>query len=143
MTGTAEAEVLQAAAQLVARFAAHDTEAYFAAFAPDASFIFPTTPEILPSCAAYEKLWREWESRDGFRVLGCRSTEQSVTVHGETAIFTHNVATHLAFNDGETLAQERETIVFRRQPNHAWLAIHEHLSPLPDSTTNKIAGDAS
>jgi ketosteroid isomerase-like protein len=143
MTGTAEAEVLQAAAQLVARFAAHDTEAYFTAFAPDASFIFHTAAEAITSRAAYRKLWNDWESRDGFRVLGCRSTEQSVSVHGDTAIFTHHVATHLAFNDGETLAQERETIVFRRQPNHAWLAIHEHLSPLPDPTTNKIAGDAS
>jgi ketosteroid isomerase-like protein len=58
-------------------------------------------------------------------------------VHGETAIFTHRIETRLAFGPDETTASERETIVFCRQENGNWLAIHEHLSPaatLGDST---------
>jgi ketosteroid isomerase-like protein len=129
MTGAAQAEVLQAAADLVARFGAHDAQAYFAAFAPDATFIFHSTPEILYARAAYEALWHVWETRDKFRVLGCRSTAPHVSVHGDTAIFTHRVETRLAFGPDETTANERETIVFRRSEDGNWLAIHEHLSP--------------
>jgi ketosteroid isomerase-like protein len=129
MSGVAQTEVLNVAANLVARFGAHDVEAYFAAFSPDATFIFHSTPEILYSRAAYEELWHTWETRDKFRVLGCLSTEPRVTVHGETAIFTHRVETRLAFGPDETTANERETIVFRRGENGNWLAIHEHLSP--------------
>jgi ketosteroid isomerase-like protein len=129
MSSAEQAEALQAAADLVARFGAHDVQAYFAAFAPDATFIFHSTPEILYSRDAYEELWHTWETRDKFRVLSCRSTEPRVTVHGETAIFTHRVETRLAFGPDETTANERETIVFRRQENGGWLAIHEHLSP--------------
>jgi ketosteroid isomerase-like protein len=129
MSAAAQAEVLQVAADLVARFGAHDVQAYFAAFAPDATFIFHTTPAILYSRAAYKDLWQIWESRDGFRVLGCRSSEPHVSVHGDTAIFTHRVETRLAFGPDETTARERETIVFRRRENGSWLAIHEHLSP--------------
>jgi len=129
MSGMVEAEVLEVAAELVASFGAHDVEAYFAAFASDATFIFHSTPEILYSRAAYEQLWQTWESRDGFRVLGCRSTEPRVAVHGDTAIFTHRVVTRLAFGPDETTTNERETIVFRRQQDRSWLAIHEHLSP--------------
>ncbi len=137
MSSAAET-VLQTAAHLVARFGAHDTEAYFAAFAPDASFIFHSTPEILYSRAAYRDLWQIWERRDGFRVLGCISTEPSVRIHGDTAIFTHRVETRLAFGPDETTANERETIIFRRQEDGNWLAIHEHLSPdATDQTLNQ------
>jgi ketosteroid isomerase-like protein len=129
MSGVAQTEVLNVAANLMARFGAHDVEAYFAAFSPDATFIFHSTPEILYSRAAYEELWHTWETRDKFRVLGCRSTEPRVTVYGETAIFTHRVETRLAFGPDETTANERETIVFCRQKKGNWLAIHEHLSP--------------
>jgi ketosteroid isomerase-like protein len=128
---SAAEDVLRTAAELVARFGAHDTEGYFAAFAPDASFIFHSTPAILTSRAAYRDLWALWEARDGFRVLGCHSTEQRVTVHGDSAIFTHRVTTRLAFGAEESTAEERETIVFHRQEDGAWLAVHEHLSPAP------------
>ena len=133
----AAATVLRKAAELVARFGAHDTEAYFAAFAPDASFIFYATPDILYSRAAYRQLWTLWESRDGFRVLGCRSTEPHVAVHGDTAIFTHRVETQLAFGTDKITTEERETIVFQQQEDGTWLAIHEHLSPvalIPDAS---------
>jgi len=74
MMGTAavqsvdEATVLAAARGLVAAFARHDTRAYFDAFAPEASFIFHSTPAVLPSRAAYEQLWADWEQTLGFEV---------------------------------------------------------------------------
>ena len=48
------AAVMQAALDVVAAFGAHDTERYFAGFAPEATFLFHAEPEILPSRAAYE-----------------------------------------------------------------------------------------
>ncbi|GLR67950.1 hypothetical protein GCM10010909_26310 [Acidocella aquatica] len=124
-----EAAVLRAAAHLVACFAAHDTAGYFAAFAPEASFIFHSTAEVLPSRAAYEALWRRWEREDGFRVLACESFEQRVSILSGIAIFTHRVETRLAFGADEQQSAERETIIFQRQPGGGWLAVHEHLSP--------------
>jgi ketosteroid isomerase-like protein len=124
-------EVLAAAADLVASFAAHDTVRYFAAFAPEASFVFHTTPQWLPSRADYERLWASWEA-DGLRVESCVSTEQAVSVVADdTAVFTHRVRTRLAGEDQEL--RERETIVFRRQGDGTWTAVHEHLSPDPDA----------
>ncbi|MCF3948298.1 nuclear transport factor 2 family protein [Acidiphilium sp. AL] len=132
MDGQAEHEVLQAANTLVARFAAHDTEGYFAAFAPEATFIFHATPRFLESRDAYRALWRDWEA-SGFRILDCRSFEPLVRVYGETAIFTHRVETRLISDSVEQTAMERETIVFRRQDDGGWRAVHEHLSPCGDT----------
>ncbi len=72
-----------------------------------------------------------WESRDGFRVKSCRSTDRTVQVVGETAIFTHAVETELTIAGENLMNRERETIVFAREPDGRWLAIHEHLSALP------------
>jgi ketosteroid isomerase-like protein len=130
-----EATVLAAARGLVAAFARHDTRAYFDAFAPEASFIFPSTPAVLPSRAAYEQLWAEWEETLGFQVRACDSTQQQVQCLGEVAVFHHQVRTTLHFAaDGEVTLDERETIVFARQASGRWLAVHEHLSPLPANT---------
>jgi ketosteroid isomerase-like protein len=129
MSTQEEAAVLRAAACLVACFAAHDTAGYFAAFVPEASFIFHNMAEVLPSRAAYEALWRRWEREDGFRVLACRSFEQAVKMIDEIAIFTHRVETRVAFGTDEQQSAERETIIFHRQPGGEWLAVHEHLSP--------------
>lgn len=123
-----EADVLCAARELVAHFAAHDTENYFAAFAPEATFIFHTTPHPLNSREAYRALWRDWEA-GGFRILDCRSSEPHIRVHDDIAIFTHRVETRLIADGAEQTALERETIVFRRGNDGRWLAIHEHLSP--------------
>ncbi len=126
---TAEVEVLAAAAALVDAFGGHQVDAYFAAFRPDATFVFHTHPQPLGSRADYERLWRTWEG-DGFRVLGCESTDQHVQVLGEVAVFTHRVATHVRLGDEEEHLDERETIVFVREGT-GWTAVHEHLSPVP------------
>lgn len=122
--------VLAAADQLVAAFGRHDTQSYFAAFAPDASFIFHNLDRILKSRAEYEAEWALWESRDGFRVLGCRSSDRSVQMAGDVAVFTHMVATDVSIAGEAFVNLERETIVFRRSAAGGWLAFHEHLSTL-------------
>jgi ketosteroid isomerase-like protein len=128
MTETHSA-VLSAADALVGAFARHDRQAYFAAFAEEASFLFYNLDRTLEGRAAYEAEWALWETRDGFRVLSCRSTERKVQLVGEVAIFTHAVETELSVG-GETVTNnERETIVFSRDPAGRWLAVHEHLSP--------------
>ena len=124
-------EVLAAADRLIAAFGRHDVTAYFAAFAPEASFIFYNLDSTLENRAAYEDEWALWESRDGFRVLGCRSTDRTVQIAGDTAIFTHTVETDVAFAEQKSTNHERETIVFSRQQDGQWLAIHEHLSAKP------------
>ena len=127
----ADAEVLAAAAALVAAFGAHDTERYFDAFAPEATFLFHSTPAMLATRAAYREDWQSWED-DGFRVLSCRSTDQRVQVLGEgVAVFTHRVATRIRDATGEHDLAERETIVLRRMDDGRWLGMHEHLSPAP------------
>ncbi|MGX6447657.1 YybH family protein [Patulibacter sp. S7RM1-6] len=121
-------DVLEAAGALVRAFGAHDTAAYFAAFAPDATFVFHDAERPLPSRAAYEALWATWEA-DGFRVEGCETTDTRVDLIADgVAVLTHAVATRVA---GEAPKRERETIVFRREPDGRWLAVHEHLSPRP------------
>ena len=127
MTDT-ESAVLTAADILVSAFARHDRAAYFAAFAPEATFLFYNLDRTLDDRAAYEAEWALWETRDGFRVLGCRSTDRKVRLVGDVAIFTHAVETDVSVG-GETVTNnERETIVFSRDAAGRWLAVHEHLS---------------
>jgi len=123
-------EVLSAAAHLVDAFGRHDEAAYFECFAPEATFIFHSTPGRLTSAAAYRDLWREWEREDGFRVLACSSARQQVQDLGKVAVFSHDVTTVIRSGSGEETLAERETIVFRRDGDR-WLAVHEHLSPDP------------
>jgi ketosteroid isomerase-like protein len=127
----AEAGVLATAARLVDAFSRHDTDAYFAAFAGDASFIFHNLGRVLTSRDAYRTEWRLWEERDGFRVLGCRSSDQRVQMAGEVAVFTHMVETDISAAGETSTNCERETIIFRRDGD-SWIAFHEHLSLLPE-----------
>lgn len=136
-----EQAVLAAAQALVQAFARHDTEAYFDAFAPEASFLFHSTPEALPDRASYQRLWAQWEREAGFRVRGCTSSEQAVQTLGDVAVFRHRVHTTLGTNEGDVQLDERETIVFQRQANGRWLAVHEHLSPLPTTGETKQPED--
>lgn len=126
-----ERSLLFAAQRLIESFARHDVKAYFDAFAPEASFIFHTTSTVLHSRAAYELLWQEWERDLGFHVLRCDSSDQTVHLLGEVGIFHHRVHTHLQTHDGQVELDERETIIFARHADGQWLAVHEHLSPIP------------
>jgi ketosteroid isomerase-like protein len=124
--GTATVQL--AAEALVAAFAENRVDDYFACFAPDATFLFPSTPQRLVSAAQYRELWNSWVEQDGFTVLSCTSTQPLVQLLGETAVFSHHVETRSSGDRGPEAFRERETIVFRRQADR-WLAVHEHLSP--------------
>ncbi|HEV2502563.1 MAG TPA: nuclear transport factor 2 family protein [Mesorhizobium sp.] len=124
--------VAKAADRLVAAFGRHDTEAYFAAFAPGASFIFHNHPEVLASREDYRLLWKDWETSLGFKVLDCKSSDRDIKVYDDMAIFTHRVETRALFGGEAVTSHERETIVFRKdRQNGEWLAVHEHLSTMP------------
>ncbi|MBO0368597.1 nuclear transport factor 2 family protein [Pseudomonas putida] len=119
-------QVSQAAAELVAAFASNDTERYFACFSEDATFVFHTLPQPLLSRQAYQALWQQWQE-EGFKVLDCQSSNATISLQGDLAIFIHSVATRITINGEEQQLAERETILFRRH-NTRWLACHEHLS---------------
>jgi ketosteroid isomerase-like protein len=122
-------EVLAAASKIVDDFGNHQTADYFAGFSADATFMFYTHTERLDSRAAYEALWAKWESEDGFKVHGCRSSNQLVQLIGQdAAVFTHLVSSDIEFAGEVSTVEERETIVFAKVGGR-WLAVHEHLSP--------------
>src|SRR5471032_2720558 len=125
-------QVLKAAADLVTAFTRNDREAYFGAFSTDASFVFYTLEQPLLSRDAYQALWDNWRAEDGFEVISCTSSNAFVSLQGDVAIFIHDVATELRMQGERLFSQERETIVFRKQPEQGpWLACHEHLSAKP------------
>ncbi|MCX5401435.1 nuclear transport factor 2 family protein [Streptomyces sp. NBC_00102] len=129
MSDTSGHEDVRAAADaLVAAFAEGRLDDYFGAFAPDATFVFHTTPQRLASTAEYRALWQRWVEEDDFRVLACTSTEQLIQHFGDTAVFSHDVETRVATSSGEETLLERETIVFARAADGGWPAVHEHLS---------------
>ena len=76
-------------------------------------------------------LWDRWMQEDDFRVTGCASSAVRVQVLGDAAIFLHDVVTDVMTRAGAETLHERETIVFSRQSDGRWLAVHEHLSPAP------------
>ena len=123
-------EVVAAADAIVAAFGRHDPKAYFALFAPEATFVFHTTPRRLDSRADYEAEWTKWERDDGFRVRSCRSTDQKAQLFGDVAVFTHSTRTELSTRLGDDIMLERETIIFHRREGR-WVAVHEHVSPDP------------
>ena len=129
--GDDEAEVRAAAERLVAAFGSGRLDDYFACFTDDASFLFHNTPERLESVHAYRRLWDRWMQEADFRVTGCTSSANRVQVLGDAAIFLHEVVTDVMTRAGAETLHERETIVFSRQSDGRWLAVHEHLSPAP------------
>jgi uncharacterized protein (TIGR02246 family) len=124
-------QVLDAAAQVVAAFGSGELEAYFASFTDDATFVFHGTDRVLTSLDEYRAEWASWERADRFRVLGCTSSEQRVQDLGDVAVFTHRVRTLVSSGGTDAELHERETIVFRRDGDGRWVAVHEHLSPDP------------
>ncbi|WP_353988640.1 YybH family protein [Ruicaihuangia caeni] len=134
-----ESEVLAAASAIVDAFAATDTERYFAGFARDATFLFHTEPQLLDT-PEYEDIWKGWVA-DGWRVLECRSSERRVQTFPGGAVFTHHVFTRVDTGDGEDAYEERETIVFSVDDD-GLIAVHEHLSPMPqDDNAEDDAND--
>jgi ketosteroid isomerase-like protein len=127
-TGTAR-QVLKAADRLVTAFGEGRVDDYFACFHPEATFIFYTTDRRLESTAEWRLMWDRLVREDDFRVLECFSRERRVQDLGDSAVFTHDVETLISTRSGEEILHERETIVFARQEDGPWLAVHEHLSP--------------
>jgi len=123
-------EVERAATALVAAFAATGTEAYSAAFSPEASFVFHTEPGRLPGRAGYERLWESRLAR-GRRVPACESSGATVRLQGPVAVFVHGVRTTTETGGAAGTTSERETVVFRRAADGTVTAVHEHLSPVP------------
>jgi hypothetical protein len=129
MTGAdaaAEAEALAAADRIIDDFGHHRRDAYFAGFAPEATFLFHNVDHRLESRAAYEELWAEWEA-EGFRVRECRSSNRRVQLLGTVAVFSHDVDTLSELAGVAETARERETIVLALTGG-VWLGVHEHLS---------------
>ncbi len=124
-------DVYAVAAALIAAFEANNRDGYFDFFTPQARFIFHAVPFVMESRAAYEAEYDRWVREDGFTVLECTSTRQHVDVYADSAVFTHQTFTRVRTHAGESGYHERETIIFTRQ-NGRWLAVHEHLSLLPD-----------
>ena len=124
-------EVRRAADTLVAAFGRGDLDAYFACFSADATFLFHSTDRLLPSTADYRREWARWEDEQGFAVLDCATGDTDVRLHGDTAVLTHRVRTTVRTDGATSVLHERETIVFSRQDDGRWLAVHEHLSPAP------------
>ncbi|WP_406499097.1 nuclear transport factor 2 family protein [Streptomyces sp. NBC_00846] len=121
-------EVRAAADALIAAFAEGRLDDYFGSFAPDATFVFHSTPRRLGSTDEYRALWQQWVAEDGFRIVRCTSTGQLIQHYGTTAVFSHDVETTVATRAGEETVHERETIVFARAADGSWPAVHEHLS---------------
>jgi ketosteroid isomerase-like protein len=124
-------EVVAAADAIVAAFGRHDPKAYFALFAPEATFVFHTSPRRLDSRAEYEAEWAKWEREDGFRVRSCRSTDQKAQLFGDVAVFSHSTRTEMSTKQGDDVMLERETIIFHRREGR-WVAVHEHVSLDPE-----------
>lgn len=127
-----EGQVLEAADAIVAAFTATNTEAYFAGFAPDASFVFHPEDARLNSRAEYEALWAGWVA-DGWRVTACQSSDRLVQTFPGGAVFTHTVNTSIDSAEGPASYTERETIVFRAGEGETLTAMHEHLSTVPET----------
>lgn len=123
--GTREAQA--AVDEIIDNFGNHRRDAYFAGFAPDATFLFYTHPIRLESRAAYEQLWESWEEVNGFEVHSCTSSNRRLQVFGQTAVFSHDVDTVVTLDDVTDTVAERETIVLELRDG-AWLCVHEHLS---------------
>jgi ketosteroid isomerase-like protein len=120
-------EVTSAAERIVAAYSAMDEGAYFAAFDPQATFIFHGSPERLTCREDYEGQWRIWVS-EGWKVISCHSSDPSVQIYGTTAVFSHSVGTTTEEQGQQATTKERETIVFTRAGSDGILAVHEHLS---------------
>jgi len=141
-TDEARMEVLAAARSIIAAFAGGRVDEYFSRFHPAATFVFSETPVVLGSRDEYRAEWRRWVEEDGFEVLDCDSSDQRAEVVGTTGVFTHTIVSRIRTHDEVDESRERETIVFARQDDGEWLAVHEHLSPAPQASEVSQGSDA-
>ena len=121
-------EVRAAADRLMEAFSTGDEQGYFDCFHPDATFLVPRRGSRSVLGPEYRALARTWKDEHGFRVLSSTSHDADIRVFEDTAILTHRVTTTQLWDGEETALHERESIVYQRQDDGAWLAIHEHLS---------------
>lgn len=128
LTSTVE-EITQAAAAIVAAFAANDEADYFGRFAPDCSFAFHTDTELHTSRESWQRAWRELRAT-GWEVLSCRSLRIHIQPVVNGGIFVHELETTSRTGSETSTYQERETIVFERRDGQL-IAVHEHLSTFP------------
>lgn len=147
LTTPTKQEVLAAAAKIVNAFAATNTEEYFSLFAPEASFIFHPETSRLDDRASYETLWKSWLA-DGWQVTSCESSDQLVQVFPGGAVFSHTVATSVRSgldpaNYVTDSYVERESIIFRLEEDGSLLAIHEHLSTVPEQAAAPTQGESA
>lgn len=129
-----ESDVRAAADAIVRAFAATDTDAYFRAFAANATFIFHPEASRLNARSEYESRWNEWLA-DGWRVTSCSSTDPLIQRFPGGAVFSHTVRTSTMSDQGPDRYTERETIVFQVTDDGSLIAIHEHLSTVPTEHT--------
>lgn len=134
------AEVLRAVDAIVSAFAVTDTKSYFAAFAPDATFIFHPEDHRLGSRAEYEATWNSWLA-EGWSVADCISSGRLVQTFPGGAVFSHTVDTTVTTKEGTASYRERESIIFRHLGEGKLLAIHEHLSTVPDTALADVSAD--
>jgi len=126
MTDAAD-EVRVALDALMEAFGSGDEDAYFAAFHPRATFFF-YGQDLIGSRDVYRAVVRSWRAEHGFSVLASASRDARVDLFDDAAVITHRVTTLQRWDGDEVTLHERESIVFQRQPDGRWLAIHEHLS---------------
>ena len=130
---SAEEEVRPGAARsLVPPSAAGDLDAYFGSFADDATFLFHTTDRLLTLDGRVPREWARWARRTASGCSAARPTAARAGASATPPCSTHRVRTTVATPRGaEDVLHERETIVFHRQDDGRWLAVHEHLSVDP------------
>ena len=126
---TAASKVEAAAVALIDAFAKNDRPRYFAAFVPEATFVFPIVDRVMVSRDDYAAEWQRWVEADDFKVTACMSSERMIQIYGDVAIFIHRTITHSTGRSGPCTLHERETIIFKKIGG-VWLAAHEHVSPL-------------
>lgn len=120
-------EVRAAVDRLMEAFSSGDEQGYFDCFRPVATFFFYGQDPI-GSREAYRAAVPTWKDEHGFQVLSSMSRDADISVFRDVAVLTHRVTTSQRWDGEEGTLHERESIVFQRQPDGAWLAIHEHLS---------------
>lgn len=123
-----KAKAVEASAdRVIEAFGRFDRDAYFVNFDSDATVAFYYSPTTM-GVEEYQRLWEDWVN-EGFKVLNCESFNRRVQmITNEVGLFVHDVRTEV-HQDGENkVLEERESIVFRKNPSGNWVVVHEHLS---------------